>query len=77
MSHHGLYKQVINNALTNPMRMSCEFVDRFYHHGLARSNEYLSSLQTDMEKGKYPLFKDTIDRILSYGVTIEQEVFLY
>ena len=29
-----------------------------------------------MENGKYWLFKDAIEKILSYGVTIEQEVFL-
>lgn len=59
-----------------PMRMSGEFVDRFHEHGLMRSEEYLSTLQKDMEDGKYPLFKDAIERILNYGVTIEQEVFL-
>ena len=59
-----------------PMRMSGEFVDSFHEHGLARSEEYLSSLQIDMENGKYPLFQDAIERILKYGVTIEQETFL-
>lgn len=59
-----------------PMRMSGELVDQFHEHGLVRSEEYLSTLQRDMEKGKYPLFKDAIERILHYGVTIEQEVFL-
>lgn len=59
-----------------PMRMSAEFVDSFHEHGLARSKEYLSSLRIDMENGKYPLFQDAIERILDYGVTIEQETFL-
>lgn len=59
-----------------PMRMSGEFVDSFHEHGLARSEAYLSSLRMDMENGKYPLFRDAIERILNYGVTIEQETFL-
>ena len=59
-----------------PMRMSGEFVDSFHEHGLARSEAYLSSLRIDMENGKYPLFQDAIERILNYGVTIEQETFL-
>lgn len=59
-----------------PMRMSGEFVDSFHEHGLARSEAYLSSLRIDMGNGKYPLFRDAIERILNYGVTIEQETFL-
>ena len=59
-----------------PMRMSGEFVDSFHEHGLARSEAYLSSLRIDMENGKYPLFRDAIERILNYGVTIEQETCL-
>lgn len=59
-----------------PMRMSGEFVDSFHEHGLARSEAYLSSLRMDMKNGKYPLFRDAIERILNYGVTIEQETFL-
>ena len=59
-----------------PMRMSGEFVDSFHEHGLARSEAYLSSLRIDVENGKYPLFRDAIERILNYGVTIEQETFL-
>ena len=59
-----------------PMRMSGEFVDKFHEHGLARSKEYLSALKTDLNNGKYLLFKDAIERILNFGVTIEQEAFL-
>ena len=59
-----------------PMRMSGELVDRFHEQGLMRSKEYLTDLQIDMENGKYPLFRDAIERILNYGVTIEQEIFL-
>ena len=59
-----------------PMRMSGEFVDKFHEHGLVRSKEYLSALKTDLEHGKHLLFKDAIEKILSFGVTIEQESFL-
>lgn len=59
-----------------PMRMSGDYVDQFYKSGLPRSKEYLSALREDTENGKYPLFYDAIERILAYGVTIEQEVFL-
>ena len=59
-----------------PMRMSGEFVDKFHEHGLARSKEYLSALKTDLKTGKYLLFQDAIERILNFGVTIEQEAFL-
>ena len=46
--------------------------------------EYLSLLDWDLRKddladlksGRYLLFKDAIEKILSYGVTIEQETFL-
>jgi len=59
-----------------PMRMSGEFVDKFHEHGLARSKDYLVALQTDLKNGKYSLFKDAIEKILSFGITIEQEAFL-
>ena len=59
-----------------PMRMSGELVDRFHEQGLVRSKEYLTDLQIDMENGKYPLFRDAIEKILNYCVTIEQETFL-
>ena len=59
-----------------PMRMAGEFVDKFHQHGLVRSKEYLSALKTDLNNGKYLLFQDAIERILNFGVTIEQEAFL-
>lgn len=59
-----------------PMRMSGEFVEKFHEHGLVRSEEYLSTLKTDLESGRHLLFKDAIEKILSFGVTIEQEAFL-
>lgn len=59
-----------------PMRMSGELVDKFHEHGLVRSKEYLSELATDLKDERYILFKAAIEKILSYGVTIEQEAFL-
>lgn len=59
-----------------PMRMDGEFVDKFREHGLVRSKEYLSELAADLKSGRYLLFKDAIEKILSYGITIEQEAFL-
>lgn len=59
-----------------PMRMSGEFVEKFHEYGLVRSEEYLSALKADLESGKHLLFKDAIEKILTFGVTIEQEVFL-
>lgn len=59
-----------------PMRMSGKLVDQFHDHGLARSKAYLSELEADFKKGNYLLFKDAIEEILRYGVTIEQETFL-
>ena len=59
-----------------PMRMSGELVEKFYEYGLMRSKEYLSELEADLKSGRYLLFKDAIEKILSYGVTIEQETFL-
>lgn len=52
------------------------FVEQFHPHGLARSETYLSALRTDLENGKYVQFRNAIEKILEYGVTIEQGVFL-
>ena len=59
-----------------PMRMSAEFIEAFHLCGLVRSNEYLNLLKREMDNGKFPLFEASIRKILEYGVTIEQEVFL-
>lgn len=59
-----------------PMRMSGELVDKFHEHGLVRSESYLSELEADLKNGQYKLFRDAIEKILRYGVTIEQETFL-
>ena len=59
-----------------PMRMSGAFVEQFHEHGLVRSAEYLAALEADLKSGKYLQFKDAIEKIKIYGVTIEQEAFL-
>lgn len=59
-----------------PMRMSGAFVDAFHQNGLARPEHYLSKLQAERQNGEYPLFEDAIEKILKYGITIEQESFL-
>ena len=67
-------QKLISSVL--PMRMSGELVEKFHEHGLMRSKEYLSELEADLKSGRYLLFKDAIEKILCYGVTIEQETFL-
>lgn len=59
-----------------PMRMSEEDVVSHYANGLKRSERYLSEVQSALNNGKYPLFHAAMKKILEYGVTIEQEVFL-
>lgn len=59
-----------------PMRMSEEDVVSHHANGLKRSERYLSEVQSALNNGKYPLFHAAMKKILEYGVTIEQEVFL-
>ena len=56
-----------------PYRMGVAELDQYAAYGLARNEQYLSKLQ--QSQGKYPLFVKVIEKILQYGVTIEQEVF--
>lgn len=58
------------------MRMSGEFVEAFRQNGLVRTERYLLKVQADRQNGAYPLFKAAIEKILKYGITIEQERFL-
>lgn len=60
-----------------PLRMSGSDVDKYHTTGLTRSASYLNDLKSALEHQEYPLFTDAIQEILKYGVTIEQEVFLY
>ena len=48
------------------------------HHtiGLKRSAHYLVQVQAALDGGKYPPFQKAMEKIVEYGVTIEQEVFL-
>lgn len=59
-----------------PLRMSAEDVDCYAEVGLERSNEYLIKLQEALTNHNFPLFHGAIEKILQYGVTIEQEIFL-
>ena len=59
-----------------PMRMTEQDVISNCSHGLKRSADYLLRLQlSDYYQGESP-FKKTIEKIIEYGVTIEQESFL-
>ena len=59
-----------------PMRMSAEDVTAHHGTGLVRSEQYLKTVQTALACHQYPLFGMAMKKILEYGVTIEQEVFL-
>lgn len=59
-----------------PMRMSEAEVERYHHNGLARAEEYLSKLRSSHFNLDGSQFKATIDKIVEYGITIEQEAFL-
>ena len=59
-----------------PMRMSAEDVTTYHGTGLVRSEHYLKTVQTALACDQYPIFHMTMKKILEYGVTIEQEVFL-
>ena len=59
-----------------PLRMGGEDVAAYRGNGLPRPLEYLERLAQALENGDFPLFDNAIQRILEYGVTIEQESFL-
>ena len=59
-----------------PLRMGGEDVVAYRGNGLPRPLEYLERLAQALENGDFPLFDNAIQRILEYGVTIEQESFL-
>lgn len=60
----------------NPMRMSERDVVMYHHQGFVRSTEYLQHLQDSHFNQDGSPFKRCIQKILEYGVTIEQEAFL-
>lgn len=59
-----------------PMRMGAEEVRDYVSMGLARTDEYLDRLSDCLSEDQYAIFRDAIREILTYRVTIEQEVFL-
>lgn len=59
-----------------PMRMEGRFVEQYHKNGLKRPEQYLKKLKEERNAGRHTLFVDAIDKILQYGVTIEQEIFL-
>lgn len=60
----------------SPMRMSAEDVVTHHVNGLKRPEPYLEQVRAAVESEKYPYFRKAMEKILEYGVTIEQEVFL-
>ena len=59
-----------------PMRMSGQDVTAHHMNGLVRSTKYLEKIKAGLVNQEYPIFEDAMERILEYGVTIEQESFL-
>ena len=60
----------------SPMRMSADDVEAHHTCGLRRPEAYLNQVRDALDCGKYPYFRSAMEKILEYGVTIEQEVFL-
>ena len=63
-----------NRALSGSFAEKLE--SRIHKNGLKRSEQYLKKLKEERNAGRHTLFVDAIDKILQYGVTIEQEIFL-
>lgn len=59
-----------------PMRMSGQDVEDHHTNGLVRSPKYLGQVKAALENHEYPAFGNAMERILAYGVTVEQEDFL-
>lgn len=59
-----------------PMRMSGQDVEDHHTNGLVRSPKYLEQVKSTLENHEYPAFENAMERILAYGVTVEQEDFL-
>ena len=59
-----------------PMRMGRQEVEQYAEFGLKRAGAYLSVLQSALDADEFPAFREAIEAILAYGVTIEQETFL-
>lgn len=59
-----------------PMRMSGGDVEQYAQFGLSRSPAYLAELDQALQSGAIARFSDAAEKILQYGKTIEQEIFL-
>ena len=59
-----------------PMRMGADEVERYHEYGLPRTKAYLDRLRAALDADDFPQFADAAQKILLYGVTIEQEIFL-
>ncbi len=59
-----------------PYQMGVEEVEKYRDLGLHREENYLKKVKLALEEEKFPVFQEVLEKILEYGVTIEQEVFL-
>ncbi len=59
-----------------PYEMGVVEVEKYKEFGLHREESYLKKVKFALEEEKFPLFQEVLEKILEYGVTIEQEVFL-
>ncbi len=59
-----------------PYQMGVEEVEQYKDFGLHREDSYLKKVKIALDEKKMPLFQEVLEKILEYGVTIEQEVFL-
>lgn len=67
-------KEIVSSV--KPMRMSAQDVIMYHHQGLVRSTEYLQHLQDSCFNQDGSPFCGCIQKIVEYGVTIEQEALL-
>ncbi len=51
-------------------------MNAFSDKGLSRTKQYLETIEKLKQDDRFSIFQDAIDRILLYGVTVEQEVML-
>ncbi len=59
-----------------PYQMGVVQVEEYKDFGLHREESYLNKVKFALEGKNFPLFQEVLEKILEYGVTIEQEVFL-
>ena len=71
---HSKLKRVIPPL--KPVYMDSESVEKYKSTGVKRDEKYLNRLKEMKENQQFSTFAKTIDALLKYKVTIEQEVFL-